>query len=289
MGSVFQVPSKNKVAMKVICLLLVLVAAASAFQQCGKKGSGVRIIGGKDAGHGEFPWQISLLYKLKDGTWAHNCGGTLVSPQYVLCAAHCFSSTKLDHFKVRVGDWHLNDDDGSEKDFKVAKITVHEEYKYPMYVKMNNDIALLKLEKPVNFDGPYAGPACLPTPGMNYRGSKNCILSGWGLIQKVPTEVHANQLQKVTGTIWRADDLQAAWSNSYLPDHAVGFGKPGVWSSCQGDSGGPLVCPNGHGTYDVIGIVSFGPATCKHETQPSVYTEVSQYRDWLTKNSGGVL
>jgi secreted trypsin-like serine protease len=28
--------------------------------------------------------------------------------------------------------------------------------------------------------------------------------------------------------------------------------------SCQGDSGGPLVVDNGHGLYELVGIVSFG-------------------------------
>merc|ERR1711915_192639 len=148
--------------------------------------------------------------------------------------------------------------------------------------QFNNDIALLKLASPVDFSGPYAGPACVPAPGKDYRGHQNCILSGCGLVKRYPQTL-ADRLQKVTGKIWTASALRSQyWS---LPDHVVGFGEPGLWSACMGDSGGPLVCDNGSGAYDVIGVVSFGPGSCSGK--PGVFTEVSAYRSWLSKKSGG--
>merc|ERR1712142_1432964 len=219
-----------QVIMKTICVLLALVAAASAFQTCGKKGSGSRIINGVDAGHGEFPWQISLRF----GRYGHICGGTLIGNQYVLCAAHCFGQTKNPSaYTVRTGEWYLKRGDGTEKDHRVAEVHVHERYNKGK--QFNNDIA--------------------------------------------------DRLQKVTGRIWGARELLRQYYS--LPDHVVGFGEPGRWSACMGDSGGPLVCNNGSGAYDVIGVVSFGPGTCSGK--PGVFTEVSQYRDWLHKKSGGAI
>merc|ERR1712137_1411285 len=210
---------------KTICVLLALVAAASAFQTCGKKGSGSRIINGVDAGHGEFPWQISLRF----GRYGHICGGTLIGNQYVLCAAHCFGQTKNpSSYTVRTGEWYLKRGDGTEKDHRVAEVHVHERYNKGK--QFNNDIALMKLAAPVDFNGPYAGPACLPTEGKDYRGSQNCILSGWGLVKRWPQTL-ANRLQKVTGKIWGARDLLRQYYS--LPDHVVGFGEPGRWSACM--------------------------------------------------------
>merc|ERR1712002_734078 len=251
MGSCFPNRETNRLKMKTICLLLVLVAAASAFETCGQKGSGSRIINGVDAGHGEFPWQISLRFSY----YGHICGGTLIGKQYVLCAAHCFGQTKNPNsYKVRVGEWHLKTSESSEVDMEVAEVHVHESYNSPK--RFNNDIALLKLKNPVDYSGPYAGPACLPPAGKDYRSHKECMLSGWGLVKRWPQTL-ADQLQKITGKIWTAKDLLRQYYT--LPDHVVGFGEPRKWSACMGDSGGPLVCNNGSGAFDVIGVVSFGP------------------------------
>merc|ERR1711890_98368 len=192
MGRVQTKKTISKVTMKTICLLLVLVVAASAFETCGQKGSGSRIINGVDAGHGEFPWQISLRFS----RYGHICGGTLIGKQYVLCAAHCFGQTKNPNsYKVRVGEWHLKTSESSEVDMEVAEVHVHESYNSPK--RFNNDIALLKLKNPVDYSGPYAGPACLPPAGK----------------------------------VWTAKDLLRQYYT--LPDHVVGFGEPSLgWSAC---------------------------------------------------------
>ena len=63
--------------MKLLLLLLAVVACASAFETCGKKGAGDRIVNGLPAGHGEFPWQISLEYSpdITRYHYQHICGG----------------------------------------------------------------------------------------------------------------------------------------------------------------------------------------------------------------------
>lgn len=47
-----------------------------------------RIVGGTVSRTGAWPWQVALLMKkLND---SQMCGGSLVSPEWIVSAAHCF-------------------------------------------------------------------------------------------------------------------------------------------------------------------------------------------------------
>lgn len=64
-------------------------------QTCGKRSvkiPGTRIVGGRKAKKGEFPWQVSIASVSSTGSKKHFCGGTILSENTILTAAHCVAS-----------------------------------------------------------------------------------------------------------------------------------------------------------------------------------------------------
>lgn len=60
--------------------------------ECGTRGRtkavGTRVVGGTNAKPGSWPWQVAMDYT--DHHAPHWCGGSIVTPHWIVTAAHCF-------------------------------------------------------------------------------------------------------------------------------------------------------------------------------------------------------
>ncbi|KAL9974015.1 hypothetical protein ACROYT_G020544 [Oculina patagonica] len=123
---------------------------------CGKAtAAGSRVIAGTDATPGEWPWQAKL--RTKEGFF---CGGSLITPTWVMTAAHCVSGSQdPSKYTVTLGDVNREKPEGTEQEFNVIRVVVHPKYESP--VAINNDIALLQLAREASKTS-FVNTVCLP-------------------------------------------------------------------------------------------------------------------------------
>ncbi|XP_010848351.1 PREDICTED: chymotrypsin-C [Bison bison bison] len=237
-----------------------------------------RVVGGEDAIPHSWPWQVSSLQWAWEAGWRHTCGGTLITPNHVLTAAHCISNTLT--YRVALGKNNLEvEDEAGSLYVGVDTIFVHEKWNSFL---VRNDIALIKLAETVELSDTIQ-VACLPEEGSLLPQDYPCFVTGWGrLYTNGPIAAELQQgLQPVVdyATCSRRD-----WWGTTVKETMVCAGGDGVISACNGDSGGPLNCQAENGNWDVRGIVSFGSGlSCNTFKKPTVFTRVSAYIDWINQ------
>uniref|UniRef100_A0A8C7YCU8 trypsin n=1 Tax=Oryzias sinensis TaxID=183150 RepID=A0A8C7YCU8_9TELE len=200
------------------------------------------IINGELAPEGSMQFMVSI--QNKNG---HECGGFLISEDFVVTAAHCDEGLK--HVILGEHNW---------KNSNVKKIKISNQCKHKNYSDVGHgyDIMLLKVS------------IHLGEPEGLYN--QECSVAGWGKTES--TDVSADDLRVVNVSIIDHNDCQQSWGG--LPTNVILFDDV---CSLQGDSGGPLVC-NGK----AVGIVSFNRHfNCKYPDVPNVYTDIREYVQWI--------
>ncbi|XP_051023590.1 serine protease 29-like [Acomys russatus] len=139
----------------------------------------VGIVGGHSAPQGRWPWQVSLrIYSYYRTSWVHICGGSIIHPQWVLTAAHCIHERDTDPsaLRIHVGDVYLY---GGKELLKVSRVVIHRDYVYGV---LGSDVALLKLEKPLDCSANIK-PVKLSPGSLEVNSRYPCWVTGWGSVQ----------------------------------------------------------------------------------------------------------
>ncbi|XP_063823705.1 uncharacterized protein LOC135073453 [Ostrinia nubilalis] len=127
-----------------------------------------QIIGGRPSSVTRHPYQVSMV--LNGNSF---CGGFIISPSYVLTAAHCVQNVSPNAIRLRVGSTRR---DSGGRIVRVANVTVHPRYGQPQY---DNDIAVLGLARPLVFNDAIRSIR-LPQPRQAVPLARMTV-TGWGL------------------------------------------------------------------------------------------------------------
>ncbi|XP_064171026.1 urokinase-type plasminogen activator-like [Anguilla rostrata] len=265
---------------------------AETDSRCGERpGKLLKIVGGKVTAVESHPWIASIFWRGRFSERVFKCGGSLISPCWVVTAAHCFpdgTETKLHRLSVFLGKNAVNETDYErEQKFRVDELIIHHGFDNSDG-NYNNDIALLKI---IGNDGRCAEESssvrtvCLPPANQMLPAGVTCEIAGYG--KEREGIWHNSQYLREAMVKLLSQDV--CTSNDYygkmVTNNMFCAGSPD-WKidSCKGDSGGPLVC-EANGRLFLFGIVSWGEG-CSRKFRPGVYTRVTKYNRWIGRKTG---
>eukprot|EP00099_Drosophila_melanogaster_P002055 NP_001097767.2 uncharacterized protein Dmel_CG11670 [Drosophila melanogaster] len=238
---------------------------------------------------GQYPHMAALGFRNENHEIDYKCGGSLISEEFVLTAAHCLTTHGTSPDIVKIGDiklkeWELN---VAPQRRRVAQIYLH-----PLYNASLNyhDIGLIQLNRPVEYTW-FVRPVRLwPMNDIPYGKLHTMGYGSTGFAQpqtNILTELDLSvvPIEQCNSSLPADEGSPHGLLTSQICAHDYEKNR----DTCQGDSGGPLQLnlerrrrrhtSRKHYRYYLVGITSYG-AYCRSEL-PGVYTRVSSYIDWI--------
>ncbi|RZC33495.1 brachyurin [Asbolus verrucosus] len=230
-----------------------------------------RIIGGKVARAGEFPWQAAIYLDTSIGKFF--CGGALISNQWILTAGHCVYGAK--QFTIHLGSNTLLSSDENRLILATSTYVVHPDYNQNT---LENDVGLIKLHMPITFTD-YIQTITLANESQIFDGVV-ATAAGWGQTSDTAVGLN-NNLHYVDLSIISNTECQITYGNQIKSGMvcAVGNFNEGI---CIGDTGSPLVKLGIQGNSIHVGIASFMSQNGCESLDPTGYTRTDIYHPWIS-------
>uniref|UniRef100_A0A3Q3DYW2 trypsin n=1 Tax=Hippocampus comes TaxID=109280 RepID=A0A3Q3DYW2_HIPCM len=211
------------------------------------------IIGGREAAAHSRPYMASIQVAEGDGM-KHECGGFVVADQWVMTAVHCLP-TGANGRKVVLGVHSLSQAEDTKQIFDIMELHNHPQFNPDNY---DNDITLIKLDRPFNASEAVKAVAFLRAGGVNPDTDAEVETAGWGSVDNL-----GSRPDTLKEAVIRVVSSNRCGRSDY-------FGRKFTDNMICGDSGGPLLY-NGV----VVGITSNGGKKCGQIKKPGIYTIIS--------------
>ncbi|XP_052891107.1 serine protease 27-like [Anopheles moucheti] len=275
------------IALALLCLLLTV--QLSSTQRCGKrKVVNFLIVNGKESKDGYWPWHAAIFHH-NYLTSVYACGGTILSQNAVLTAAHCVMTTNgiiaRKRVIVQVGRNRLGVATKRVEEHEAFELIVHPGYNGNDF---QHDIALIKLATDITYTN-YIQPICLWNRGEDLH----TIIGSWGTVIGFGLDENDTVSQTLReASVLVVSHIACIESNREVFSHALtsnmlcAGNRDGI-SACNGDSGGGLFF-NYNDVWFIRGMVSFTkPRQHGNNCDPKEYTaftDVAKYLKWIEQH-----
>ncbi|XP_052862951.1 uncharacterized protein LOC128269509 [Anopheles cruzii] len=229
----------------------------------------------------ELQHVVAIGWTRRPGTIEWPCMGVLIWENLVLSTAHCSiddAGTAPDVVRMGGGDYFPDSSIPEREQRRLQQRAIVAITRHPDYRAGENDIALLKLDKPISVN-PTAGPACMwlydavPFPLLETVGWKRQTPRRTGRVSKI---VSTEEFEQAPNGGCGAG-AAAATSQQFC----VARANPDS-SQCLDSRGGVLqmrLLHNYRTTPFVLGLQVADDASCTTPTR--AYTKLASFRDWI--------
>lgn len=242
-------------------------------------GPGGRIVGGTYAQPHQFPYQVGLILHLDGGNGF--CGGSLLSKNYVMTAAHCLDAAGS--AIAILGAHHVFENEPTQQRIFSPGSSFR---LYPNWDAslVRNDLATLRMEHSAEYILGQVNSVRLPNfrqIDVDFAGQMSSI-SGWGRFNDSSNDLSPT-LRYVRLPIMTNLACTLRWPGIIQPSNICADGANG--GPCNGDSGGPVSVIEADGITTQVGIVSFGLALGCELNWPSAHARVTSFLEWIDENT----
>ncbi|WP_409184007.1 S1 family peptidase [Amycolatopsis sp. VS8301801F10] len=224
------------------------------------------VANGNDVAPGEYPFAAKLSMPViprADGTtYSSGCSGSLIAPQWIVTAGHCFHDVNRKPvsgpvpYATSVLLGTNVDQPGKGERRKVTEVLQ----------AGKNDVALAKLDAPVTDIAPLTVSPSAPVTGQQVT------LAGWGSL----TEVSPKPSDKL-----RQGSMRVVGSDATTAS-VVGVAPQKDTSACSYDSGAPYFVAEG-ASGRLVSVESTGP-DCPHST-PETTSRADILAGWIATHA----